>query len=118
MRALRRRRCLGHERMPAALEHFNDYKCRSNHNSCDREKNVQQINHWNVIRVIFHVSSFLSLSTQSLKSSAEREAPLHRARGSCQQMAKRPGRPRPMTGQILPIPSELEVLRKQGTQVR
>jgi hypothetical protein len=26
--------------------------------------------------------------------------------------------PRPMTGQILPILGELEVLRKQGTQVR
>jgi hypothetical protein len=73
--------------MPEMLEHFNDYKRRSSHNSCNREKNVQQINHWNVIRVIFHVSSFLSLSTQSLKSSAEREAPLHRARGSSRQMA-------------------------------
>ena len=97
------------------LEHFEGQKYRSNHDPSDRKENVKQINHWNVIRVVFHVSSFLSLSTQSLKSAAEREEPLHRARGSCQQMAKRPGRPRPMTGQILPIPSELEVLRKQGT---
>jgi hypothetical protein len=118
MRTLRSHPRFRHERMPAVLEHFNDHTCRSSHNYSDREKNVQQINHWNVIRVIFHVSSFLSLSTQSLKLSAEREAPLHRARGSCRQVPKRLGCPRPMTGQILPIPREREVFRKQGTQVR
>jgi hypothetical protein len=103
---------------PEMLEHFNDHNCRSGHERSDREENVQQINHWNVIRVVFHVSSFLSLSTQSLKSSAEREAPLRRARGSCRQMAKLPGCPRPTTGQVLPLPGELALLRKLGTQVR
>jgi len=34
-----------HERMPAVLEHFNDHKYRTSHNSSDREKNVQQIIH-------------------------------------------------------------------------
>jgi hypothetical protein len=58
MRALRRHPRFGHERMPAVLEHFNDHKYRSSHNSSDREKNVQKLNHWNVISVVFHVSSF------------------------------------------------------------
>ena len=80
MRALRHRPRFGHERIPETLEHFNDHKYGSSHNSYDREKNVQQINHWNVIKVVFHVSSFLSLSTQSLKSSAEGRHPCMRRR--------------------------------------
>lgn len=59
---------------PEMLEHFNDHNCRYGHNPSDRKENIKQINHWNVIRVVFHLSSFLSLSTQRLKSPAEREA--------------------------------------------
>jgi hypothetical protein len=70
------------------LEHFEDQKYRPNRDPSDRKKNVKQINHWNVIRVVFHVSSFLFLSMQRLKSPAERDALLHDARGSRRQMAK------------------------------
>jgi hypothetical protein len=48
------------------LEHFEDQKYRSNHDPSDRKENVKQINHWNVIRVVFHVSSFLSLSNAKI----------------------------------------------------
>jgi hypothetical protein len=100
------------------LEHSGDNNCRSGHERSDREENIQQINHWNVIRVVFHVSSFLSLSTQRLKSSAEREALLHRALGSSRQVAKLWGCQSPMTGHALQVLSEPALPRKQGTQVR
>jgi hypothetical protein len=44
---------------PEMLEHFNEHKYRSSHNSYDREKNVQQIRHRDVLRVVLHVK-FLS----------------------------------------------------------
>jgi hypothetical protein len=100
------------------LEHFEDHKYRPSHDPSDRKENVKQINHWDVIRVVFHVSSFPSLSTQRLKSPAEREALLHGARGSCRQMAKLWGCQSPMTGQALQVLSEPALPRKQGTQVR
>ena len=100
------------------LEHFEDQKYRPNHDSSDSKENVQQINHWNVIRVVFHVSSFPSLSTQRLKLPAEREALLHGVRGSCRQMAKLWGCQSPMAGQTLQVLSEPALPRKQGTQVR
>jgi hypothetical protein len=103
---------------PEMLEHSGDHNCRSGHERSDREENIQQINHWNVIRVVFHVSSFLSLSTQRLKSPAEREALLHGARGSCRQVAKLWGCQSPMTGHALQVLSEPGLPRKQGTQVR
>ena len=59
---------------PEMLEHFNDHNGRYGHERSDREENIEQINHWNVIRVVFHLSSFLSLSTPRPKSLAEREA--------------------------------------------
>jgi hypothetical protein len=100
------------------LEHFEDQKYRSNHDPSDRKENVKQINHWNVIRVVFHVSSFPSLSTQRLKSPAEREALLHGARGSCQQVANLWACQSPMTGHAWQVLSEPALPRKQGTQVR
>jgi hypothetical protein len=100
------------------LEHFNDHNCRYGHNPSDRKENIKQINHWNVIRVVFHLSSFLSLSTQRLKSPAEREALWHGARGSCRQMANLWSCQSAMTGQALQVLSEPGLPRKQGTQLR
>ena len=50
---------------PEMLEHFDDDNYRSSQNSYDREENVQQISHRNVIKVVFHVSSFLFTSPKA-----------------------------------------------------
>gem|GEM_PF-6444075 len=47
-------------------EHFNDYKYRSSQNCQNSKKHVQHISHWDVIKVVFHVSSFLFTLAQSL----------------------------------------------------
>jgi hypothetical protein len=40
---------------PEVLEHSSDHNFRSSYQNCDRENNVQQVNHWNVIPIVFHV---------------------------------------------------------------
>jgi hypothetical protein len=70
------------------LEHFEYQKYRTNHNPSDRKENVKQINHWNVIRIVFHVSSFVFTFARSLNSSLGRVFSLHCAHGSFRQVAK------------------------------
>jgi hypothetical protein len=76
------------------LKHSDDHNCRHGHNPSDEEKNVQQISQWNIIRIVFHVSPFLSSSTGSLMSSRK-----------------------PMTGLVLPVHGERAPPPKQSTQL-
>jgi hypothetical protein len=103
---------------PKMREHFNQRNCRSSHNRSDREENVQQIYHWNVIRVVLHVSSFLFTVAESLNSSVERVFSLRYVRCSRRQITILSHCQRPMTGQVLPVHGERVLLPKQDMQLR
>lgn len=62
----------GMNECPEMSEHFNDHKYRSNQNCQEPKKHIQQISHWDVIKVVFHVRSFLAASVENLNSSVER----------------------------------------------
>jgi hypothetical protein len=99
-------------------EHFNDYKYRSSQNCQDSKKHVQHINQWNIIRIVFHISSFLFTFAQSLNSSLDQMFSLHCAHGSFPQAAKLWGRRRPMAGRALQTLNEPALPPERGLQLR